>query len=322
MKSYILKRVLVTIPLVFLSLTINFIIMKSAPGDPVGFLISGMEAWGISPDYIEMIRLEYGLNKPISEQLLIYMGKALSGDLGYSYTYHQPVLKVIFDSTMNTLLLMSTGFSIALILGVLSGISCSKKAYSKIDNINTLVSLLFWSMPSFWFGTMALLIFSLRFNIFPVGGITGIDLQGMDKLFSRVHHLALPAITIGLAQYAVYSRFTRASMLEVLSKDYIKTAWSKGCTPRQVYYKHAFRNALLPIVTIIGLRIRRLFMGSVLIETVFAWPGLGSLLYFAITARDYNLLMAIFLIYSIITIISTIIVDISYAYLDPRIRYK
>lgn len=317
-----MKRVLVTIPLVFLSLTINFIIMKSAPGDPVGFLISGMEAWGISPDYIEMIRLEYGLNKPISEQLLIYMGKALSGDLGYSYTYHQPVLKVIFDSTMNTLLLMSTGFSIALILGVLSGISCSKKAYSKIDNINTLVSLLFWSMPSFWFGTMALLIFSLRFNIFPVGGITGIDLQGMDKLFSRVHHLALPAITIGLAQYAVYSRFTRASMLEVLSKDYIKTAWSKGCTPRQVYYKHAFRNALLPIVTIIGLRIRRLFMGSVLIETVFAWPGLGSLLYFAITARDYNLLMAIFLIYSIITIISTIIVDISYAYLDPRIRYK
>jgi peptide/nickel transport system permease protein len=281
-----------------------------------------MEAWGIDPAFIQSIRAAYGLDKSIPEQLLIYMWKALRLDLGYSFTYHQPVFEVILSKLGNTLILTCSAFSIALILGVLSGIKSAEKPYSKTDKINTVVSLFFWSMPGFWFGTMLLLFFSVYFNFFPVGGISAIGSQGIQRVLSILHHLVLPALTLGLGGYALYSRFMRASMLEVLRMDYIKTAWSKGCTPRMVYYKHAFRNSLLPLVTLVGMRLPALFMGSVLVETVFTWPGLGMLLYDSIKERDYNLIMAIFIIYSILMIVCNFIVDVVYSYLDPRIRYR
>lgn len=322
LKKFMIKRILVSIPLILVTIMINFTIIKLAPGDPASFLISGIDSYGIPPEFINMVRAQYGLDKPLWQQLYIYMSKVMRGDMGYSYRYHQPVFKVIMTKLPNTLLLTCASFSISVYLGIVSGINCSKKPYSRNDNINTIISLIFWSMPGFWFGTMNLLLFGVYIDLFPIGGISDIGSHGIQRFTSTLHHLFLPAFTLGTGQYAIYSRFGRASMLEILNLDYIKTAWSKGCTPKMVYYKHAFRNALLPLTTLIGLRLPRLFMGSVLIESVFSWPGLGTLLYDAIRVRDYTLIMACFTMFSILMIVANFIVDIAYSYLDPRIRYK
>ncbi len=318
---YVINRILIAIPLVLVAIAINFTIIHLAPGSPIDFILSSGEVHLVTPEFIADITAQYGLDKPIWIQFSIYIQKIFRGDFGYSYQYHRPVLSIIYERLYNTLLLTIPAFIFSVILGILFGIKSSEKVYSLTDNINTIVGLIFWSMPFFWFGMMAISIFAVNLHWFPAQGIQDIGVIGLDRVISVLRHLFLPFMVIGLGQYATYTRFTRASMLEVLKKDYITLAWSKGATPKLVYYKHAFKNAILPLVTIIGLRIRNLFMGSVLVETVFSWPGLGMLLYTAITRRDYNLIQAIFVIYTIITMICNIISDITYAYLDPRIRY-
>lgn len=322
MRKHIIKQILSNIPLLLVTICLNFTIIRLAPGDPVSYLISGLEAWGIPPEFIQTVKEAYGLDKPIWEQLLIYIGKVARGDFGYSFTYHQPVFKVIMSKIPYTLLLTGTTFIISLAIGLFTGIKSAEKPYSRTDNANTMVSLVLWATPGFWAGMMSILVFAVYWHIFPAGGMSDIGSTGIARTLSTLRHLFLPSVTMGLGSYAVYSRYGRASMLQVLSEDYIKTAWSKGCTPRQVYYKHAFKNAMIPIVTLIAMRLPGLFMGSVLTETVFTWPGLGSLLYEAIRFRDVNLLMAIFIVYSVLMIISNIVLDIVYAYVDPRISFE
>lgn len=319
MKRYVATRVAQAVPLVLAIICVNFAIMHIAPGDPVDFLVSGME--GASSEYIRMLKAKYGFDKPLIEQLMIYLLNILRGEFGYSFYYHDSVLNVIMSRLSATLLLTIASLTIELV-GIYLGVLASKKPYSLTDNAVTVLTLVTFNMPYFWLGMILILFFGLYLGVFPIAGMSTIGATGLDYYASVLWHLTLPAATLGLGRLALYTRYTRASMLEVLREDYITTAWAKGCSERSVYYKHALRNALIPIVTIVMLRMPMLFTGATLVETVFGWPGLGRLFYEAIFRRDFNLLMAEFIIVSVLTISFNLLADICYAYLDPKVRYK
>lgn len=308
------------VPLVLIIMVMNFVLIHLAPGDPVAFMISGVEF--LTPDVYEAQRIKLGLDKPLHVQLGIYLSNLIQGDWGHSFTYRRPVIDIILSRVPNTLLLTVSSYIVSALLGIATGIVASKKPYGRIDNIISTFSLVTWSMPYFWMGLIFLLVFGLYTGWFPIHGMFTIGLTGMEKTLDMLWHLVLPASCLALGRFANLTRLTRASMLEEIRKDYIITAWGKGLDERAVYYKHAFRNALLPVVTILALNLRTLFSGSLLIETIFGWPGLGTLTYDSILSRDYNMLMGVFLVISIITIAANLIADISYAYLDPRIRYQ
>jgi len=319
LKKYVARRLLQAIPLVFIIMALNFLIMQMAPGDPVDFLVSGLE--GASKEFIDMVKAKYGFDRPIHEQFIRYMSNILRGDFGYSFYFHQPVVKILIPRLRNTLLLTTASLLIEL-SGIIFGVIASKKVYSLTDNLITVSSLVTFNMPYFWLAMMLILFFGLRLRWFPVTGMFDIGTVGFNKTISILRHLVLPAACLSLGRVALYTRYTRASMLEILQLDYITTAWAKGLDERTVMYKHAFRNALIPIVTVVALRLRLLFTGAVLVETVFAWPGLGRTIFESISRRDYNVLMANFLLLSVLTIIFNLLADIAYAYVDPRVRYK
>jgi len=299
-------------------MTLNFGIMHLAPGDPVDFLVSGLE--GASKEFIQLLKAKYGFDKPVYEQFIIYINNILHGNFGYSFYFHQPVLKILMSRLRNTLLLTSASMVIEL-SGIILGVIASRKVYSFTDNVITITSLITFNMPYFWMAMIFIILFGLRLRWFPIMGMYTIGTSGFDRTISILWHLVLPAACLSLGRIALYSRYTRASMLEILQLDYITTAWAKGCDEKTVLYKHAFRNALIPIVTIIALRLRLLFTGAILVETVFAWPGIGRIIFDSILRRDYNVLMANFLILSVITILFNLLADIAYAYVDPRVRY-
>jgi peptide/nickel transport system permease protein len=282
-------------------------------------MISGIEY--ISPEFIAMKKAELGLDKPLYMQLLIYLMNVIQGNMGYSYTYKQPVIDVILPRVQNTLLITVGSFIISVILGLVLGIMASKKPYSKIDNVISTLSLITWSTPSFWMALIFLLVFGLYLGWFPLHGMYTIGKTGIEAWIDLIWHMFLPSAVLALGSFALYTRLTRASMLEEIRKDYIITARGKGCSENTVYYKHAFRNALIPIVTVIGYRMPHFFTGSIMVETIFSWPGIGTLTYNSITSRDYTMVMGIFIIVSIITILANLMSDILYTYLDPRIKY-
>lgn len=316
-KSYIIKR-LVEIPFVLLIIiSVIFLLIKIAPGDPVRMYVSDAYA---PPEYVEQMRHKLGLDKPIHEQYVKYLRKLITGDFGFSFLKNVSVFDLIMSRLFNTLLLTGTAFIFAIIFGVSLGIIASKKPYSIIDNIISFTSTIIYSMPQFWIATIFLLILGLRFKLFPPGGIMSIGKE-IPYWQDLLWHLCLPALVLGLSNAVAFFRLTRASMLEQIGSDYILTAWSKGCSERTVFYKHALRNALLPIVTWIGMRIPWLLYGAVLIETVFTWPGAGLLIYDAIFTRDYNVIMCTFIIISSFVLITNLITDILYSIVDPRITY-
>lgn len=316
MISFMFRRILVAIPLIFVILLINFAIIRAAPGDPA-IIVAGPDA---PAGYVMQVRKEMGLDKPIPEQLFIYIRDVLRGDLGYSWEWRRDVLGLILERLGATLLLMSVSMVISIVVGIFVGVMSSKKPFSKQDNITQVLSLIFASMPTFWTGMVVILIFGLYLGLFPTQGMMTIGLRGLDQWLDVAWHLILPATVVGLSRLALYSRLVRSSMLEVLGQDYILTAWSKGCSERTVFYKHALRNALLPIVTRIGMMLQSLFTGTVLVEVVFSWPGIGTLTFGSINSRDYNTVLSIFLIVSIITILGNLIADMLYFYVDPRTR--
>lgn len=318
MRRFALSRVLQAIIVVIVVIVINFAILHSAPGDPAVFL-AGPDS---PPGYIDTLRTKLGLDKPVHEQFLLYVSNLVQGDLGYSFTYRMPVLNVILERLPASLLLMVTGYSISIVLGVLLGVYSARKPYSVMDNLIQVSSLVVYSFPEFWVGMIFTLVFALNLHIFPALGMVSIGTVGIQRIFSVLWHLILPASVLGLSHLALYSRLTRASMLEEIKKDYITTAWSKGCSERSVLFRHALRNALIPVITTIGLRMSFVFTGAVLVETVFAWPGIGRLMYNAIFQRDYNLLMSIFLIASVLVVVANFMTDIVYGVLDPRLRAK
>ena len=316
-RTYIAKRMLQIFPVLLGVVVINFVIIHMAPGNPA-VIMAGGEA---PPEYIKMLEEEWGLNKPLHEQFVTYLGNLLRGNLGYSYKYRAPVLDVILDRLPATLLLTGTAFLIAVLAGVILGVSSSKKPFSFEDNTIMLGSLVFYSMPNFWTGLMAIIIFSLHLGLFPVQGMQSFRAD-LNSTLDLIWHLILPATTLGLVQLALYARLTRSSMLEELRKDYITTARSKGLDDRSILYRHALKNALIPTITIIGIRLSFMFTGAVVTETIFAWPGIGRLMYDSIYTRDYPLLMGIFIISSAVTVLANFLADIAYCIVDPRIRYE
>ena len=318
---YACRRMAHAVPLILGVVVVNFTLIQLAPGDPILALIGEYQA---SPEFVQSVRHQFGLDRPLPVQLGLYLWNLLQGDFGFSFALKQPVLDVILDRVPATLLLMGVALLYATICGALFGVISSRRQYSVADNCFTVVALIGYSMPVFWLGQILLILFGLQVPIFPAQGMESLreSYTGIARALDILHHLVLPAFTLGLGYLAVDVRFTRASMIEVMSQDYIRTARAKGLSERAVFYRHALRNALIPLVTITGLNFGFLLAGAVLTETVYAWPGLGRLMYDSIYARDYPVLMGMFVVISVMVIVVNFATDIVYSILDPRIRIR
>ena len=319
--GYARRRIAHAVPLVLGVVVVNFTLIHLAPGDPILALIGEFQA---SPEFIQSVRQQFGLDRPLPVQLALYLWNLLWGDFGHSFVFKQPVLSVILERVPATVLLMAAALLYATLCGALFGVISSRRQYSRTDNTFTLLSLVGYSMPVFWLGQILLILFALKLPLFPAQGMESLReaYTGLARGLDILHHLVLPAFALGLGYLAVDVRFTRASMIEVMAQDYIRTARAKGLSERTVFYKHGLRNALIPLVTITGLNFGFLLAGAVLTETVFAWPGLGRLMYDSIYSRDYPVLMGMFVVISFAVIIVNLLTDILYSTLDPRIRIR
>ena len=305
MYKYILKRLLMLIPVIIGVSFMIFIAMEMSAGDPV-LMIAGEEA---SPEIIEQLRIEYGYDRSVFYRFGRYMLNMLQGDLGDSYRYKSPVWDLYMERLPATAALAVTAVVIGHILSLPLGIIAAVKRGSLLDNGASVLALLGQSMPNFWLGIMLIIWFSLDYRIFPSYGFN----DGWKSL-------VLPATCIGVGQMALLTRTTRSSMVDVLGQDYLRTARSKGVAETKVVLKHALKNALIPIITISGTQFASILGGSVLVETVFAWPGVGRLMIDAINQRDVNLACGCIVMTTILTSIILVLIDLAYAFVDPRIK--
>lgn len=303
--QYIIRRLLIVIPVILGISLIIFTVVRVIPGDPA-YILAGPHA---TKEQMDQIRAQLGLDKHPVTQYLIFLKNLFQGDLGTSTRTGLPVIREIMTRFPNTLLLALASILLATVFGVTIGIIAGVKQNSKFDYLSMLVALLGLSMPVFWLGLMLMLLFSIKLGWFPA--------VGADSF----RHLVLPAITLGANSTAIIARMTRSSMLEVIRLDYIRTARAKGLAEKVVISRHALKNALIPVVTVIGLQTGTLLGGAVLTEIVFAWPGIGRLLVEAILSRDYPVVQGVVLLVATVFIFVNLIVDILYSYLDPRIRY-
>lgn len=320
MTRYVVRRLLQMVP-TFVGITvISFLIIHLAPGDPIVALAGEYGDAG----YYDAMRAKFGLDRPVGEQLLVYVGNVLRGDLGVSYTHGRPVLAVILSRLPATLLLMTTALVVSSILGVVLGTLAARRPHSLGDFSISTLSLLGYAVPVFWLAQMLILLFALRFDLLPVQGMTSARQQyeGLQYVQDVARHMFLPVMALVLQQLALTTRLTRTSLLDVLGEDFVRMAYAKGHAERYILRHHVLRNALLPVITVIGGRVGFMLTGAVLTETVFAWPGLGRLLIDATLNRDFPILMGLFLFTSFAVLISNLVTDLTYAYLDPRIRYK
>jgi peptide/nickel transport system permease protein len=317
---YAVRRLLQAFPLMLAVIVFTFFTIQLFPGD-VAEVLGGP---GATAEYYQLIRQLYGLDRPIHEQFIIYLTKILQGDFGTSLYYSEPVRDIIADKIPATLLLMSTQFIIASTLGVVLGAIAAARPGSGSDRAVIASSVFWYSIPVFWSGQILLYVFALELKWLPSGGMVSSagSVTGLGYILDILRHLALPAVSLALFNVALISRITRSSTLEALHEDYIVTALAKGATERTVVVRHALRNALPPVLTVIGMNLGTLLGGAVLTETVFAWPGIGSLMFQSIGRRDYPVLTGIFLTVSLSVILANMFIDVLYARLDPRVRYK
>ncbi|WP_102222667.1 ABC transporter permease [Acidimangrovimonas sediminis] len=320
MLRFLLGR-LVKIVLILLAITVlNFCLIHMAPGDPA--LVMAGEAGDADPKFLAQLRTQFGLDQPFYVQLWAYVSHVLMGDLGYSYRQQMPVSTLILQRLPATLILSITAFALSLGLGVLAGVVAAARQGRWSDSLISAVALLFYATPLFWMALMAVLLFSVQLDWLPAFGYeqAASGLHGLARAFDIARHLVLPATTLGLFFMATYVRITRASMLEVNRLDFVKTARAKGLKPSVIQRRHVLRNAILPVVTLAGLHAGQLVGGAVLIETVFAWPGIGRLMFEALQSRDYNTLLGVFVVSSALVLLFNLITDILYRIVDPRIR--
>jgi len=318
MGAYLIKRLIQTIPILFGITIISFLIINLAPGSPVGMTLNPTA----SPKVIEQMRKNYDLDKPLHLQYLLWLKRLFTGNL-YSFKDGKPVLDKILERLPATLVLNAMATLLIFSLAIPLGIFSATHRYSFLDNLGTFLAFLGISIPSFWLAYLLILGVVKIFGV-PVLGLRsfGLDQPGIWVLLSdRIWHLMLPATVLAVGGIAAISRYTRSSMLDVLRQDYIRTAKAKGLTDEEVHYRHALRNALLPIITLFGFLVPGLIGGSVIIETVFAWPGIGRLAYQAVLSRDYSVVMTILTLTSALTLLGNLLADILYAFTDPRIRF-
>lgn len=318
MKSLLLKLASIA-GLLFAVVALNFVLIQFAPGDPVEVIVG--EMGGASEELIARMRAEYGLDKPVIAQLAIYIGKIVTGDFGFSIYYQQPVLELIGQRLPATVILMLASLLLAVVTGTVLGIFSARHPKGILSHFVTVFSLAGYSAPVFWTGLMMLILFASVWPLFPVSGMTSV--RGVDGpveyVLDVLHHLVLPAVTLASIYIALYSRLARASMLDVLGADYIRTARAKGLSERAVVYRHALRNGLIPVVTMLGLQMGQLLAGATLVETVFNWPGLGRLAFESILRRDYPTMLAILFFSALIVVLANLLTDLAYARIDPRI---
>lgn len=317
MFRYILKRLLYAIP-VFLGITfVIYTLINLAPGGPLSVLAASGE---MSLRDLEALKISMGLDKPIVIRYFIWLGDLLHGDFGISYRTSQEVSLMISQRIMPSLMLTGTGVLAAMLVGVPLGIISAYKPNSVWDHISTFISFIGASVPNFFLSLLLIYVLAVKLKWFPTSGMQSSGMSG--NLLDLLHHLALPAFVCGIQPIGNYIKQTRSSVLEVLNEEYIKTARSKGLTNVVIVLKHAFRNALIPIVTTISLSIPFLIGGAVVTEQIFAWPGIGSLMITAITSRDYPVIMGVAVLICGVVLVANLILDLIYAALDPRIKFK
>ena len=321
MASYILKRILQLLPVILVIICVNFIIVRLAPGDPIYYLIGDAS---VTPEFIEELRKQYGFDQPLYRQLLLYLAQVAQGDLGYSFVSRDSVSAIILSRMPATLLLLGAQFVLSIIFGIALGVISAYRRGSTTDHAVSLISLIGFAVPAFWLGQMLILVFALWLDLFPSQGMRTLrfDLTGWAAVLDVLHHLVLPTVTLTIFNLALIARVTRASMVNVLRLEYVTYARSKGVPESSVVLVHALKNAILPVITVIGLNLRTLIAGAVLTETVFAWPGIGRLTFEAIFARDYPVLMGILIVIGVTVVVANILTDIAYSWLDPRVRYQ
>ncbi|MEK4228225.1 ABC transporter permease [Solibacillus sp. FSL H8-0538] len=315
MVSYIIRRLLIAIPVIIGVTIFNFIIINLAPGNPVEMFIDP----NTSADMIELRKEQLGLNDPMWQQYLHWMGNLLQGNLGFSYTTNDPVVDVLLARIGPTFLLMGLALIVGLTIAIPLGILSAKKQYSFLDYTTMGVSFFGISIPGFFLGLGLIYIFGLTLNWLPSGGMFTLGKEG--DLLDRIKHLVLPVMVLSIYVAGTNIRYVRASMLEVFGQDYLRTARAKGLKEYVVTNKHAFRNALIPIITIIGIEVPALLGGAVITEQIFQWPGMGQLTIQSIMSRDYPTLMAINFMAAIMVLSANLITDIVYSVADPRIKY-
>ncbi|MEJ8859460.1 ABC transporter permease [Variovorax robiniae] len=318
--QFLLTRVLQGVMALLLIAVVNFMLVHAAPGDPASVLAG--EAGASDPQFVAQLRQQFGLDQPMTTQLATYIGKVLHLDLGFSYRQQQPVMQLILDRLPATLLLTGSAFVLSLLFGVTLGALSARKVGTWVDSAITVVALAFYAMPPYWLALMAVLVFSVQLGWLPGFGFStvGSGLSGIALALDIAKHLVLPALTLALFYMAVYARMTRASMLEVAQMDFVKTARAKGVRPHRILRAHVLRNALLPVVTLAGIQAGGLIGGAVLAETVFAWPGIGRLMFDALLQRDYSLLLGVFLVTAAMAVLFNLITDLVYTLVDPRIE--
>ena len=317
---YALERLVHAVPLVIGVIVVNFLLISLAPGDPVTALIGEFPA---PPEYVERVRAQYGLDRPVHERLALYLVNVAQGDLGFSFANRQPVLGLVMERLGRTLVLMLTTVVFATAVGVVLGVWAARRPNSAVDGGATGFALAGYSIPEFWLGQLLILVFAVWLGWLPAGGFRSIRVEyvGLAAVWDQLRHMILPMLALSFRYMAITTRLTRASLLEVMNADYILAARARGLSERRVLWEHGLRAAALPIITVIGYNFSFIVAGSALVETVFGWPGVGRLMYDSIFTRDYPVLLGILLLVSITVIVVNLITDLTYAVVDPRVRY-
>jgi peptide/nickel transport system permease protein len=320
LRTYILRRLAISVPILFGLTLVTFIFTELLPGDFVDALVPPTAIVAYSPEQLQAMRENYGLNKPPYVRYFIWLRELMHGNLGHSLVSGASVRDEIFARLPATLQLTISSLLFGIIVGGALGIVAAVKQYSWLDQLLTLLGFLWISTPGFVFAIASIYLFSLKFPLFPTSGIT--DYGESAGLLTRLHHMILPVSVLGLGSVASFMRYTRGSMLDVIRQDYITVARAKGLAEKVILLTHALRNALIPVITIIGLDIPYLIGGTVIIESIFAWPGMGTYSLGAINARDYPVIMGVNFMVALVVLLSNLITDFTYAFVDPRIRYE
>lgn len=324
MLKYTIKRLLLSVPLILGIITATFFMSHLAPGDPMDMYLEPRRQSQMDPQVIELLRIKYGLDQPVHVQYVTWIKNFVQGDFGESFRYRRPVRDLLVEALPYTLQLTFLAIILDALVGISLGIISAVRQYTKLDKAVTVGSLVVYSIPSFWLALMLIMVFSVNLGWFPTSQTRSMnydDLTAIGKLLDRMWHLALPVAIMGLAGAAGTARYMRSRLLEVLNEDYIMAARARGFRERTVIVKHALRNALIPIVTIYGMSLPFLLGGAAIIETIFAWPGMGRMTVSAVGGRDYPIIMATVTIAAILTVLGNLLADITYAAVDPRVSY-
>ncbi len=321
MRQFLIRRILQSLPIIAGVLVLTFFFANLMPGDPLAMYVNPE----FSPELRAQMAVRFGLNDPLPTRFFKWSKNFLCGDFGISYTHNRPVRDIILEAIPHTLLLSSISLVVAVVTGVFLGTISALKRYSGLDYVITILSLFIYAMPTFWLAIMLVTVFSLKLGWLPPSNVMSIDAENLNLLaylWDRLKHLIMPVIIMGVGTAAAKARYMRSSLLEVVRQDYIRTARAKGLPEYLVIGKHALRNALIPIITLIGISVPALLEGSLVVEVIFAWPGMGQLVVNSIFNRDYPLVMAVTFISAVMVILGNLLADLAYSWVDPRIHFE